>query len=282
MIHALGLYRERSHSPGRIDDDAAIMQAVAGMLPRHGIDAALMTADPAAPLPLDGVAGVFAMCEQEMVLRRLDRAVQAGVTVVNPPAAIRNTYRVSTATLFRQAGVAAPATWVVETDPDQPQPAPALWVKRADFHATEADDVVFVDTGADWRAALTRFAARGMPHVVVQAHVPGDLIKFYGVAGAPGARGWFHWFYHADQRLAGHAFALDHLHKAAFAAAAALGVEIFGGDAIVGPDGRAFVIDLNAWPSFARCRAAAATAIAAHLARRFVQAAPAVRLSLAR
>ena len=279
MIRVLGLYREQSHSPGRIGDDAAIMHAVAARLSRHGIAADLLTADPASPLPLDGLAGVFAMCEGEQVLRRLDRAAADGLPVVNPPAAIRNTYRVSTATLFARDGVAAPPTWVVDTCPPQPQPAPApaLWVKRADFHATEADDVVFVDTANAWQAALALFAARGMPHVVVQQHVPGDLVKFYGVAG-----GWFHWFYHADQQLAGYAFAPEHLRRAAFGAAATLAVEIFGGDAIVGADGQPFIIDFNAWPSFARIREAAAEAIAAQLARRFVTAAAPTRRSIAR
>ena len=49
---------------------------------------------------------------------------------------------------------------------------------------------------------------------------------------------------------------------------AALELDVWGGDAIVTPDGEIFVIDLNAWPSFAFFREEAADHIAAHLAAR--------------
>ena len=38
-------------------------------------------------------------------------------------------------------------------------------------------------------------------------------------------------------------------------AAKAVKVEVFGGDAIVTPDGKIYIIDINSWPSFARVRA---------------------------
>ena len=44
-------------------------------------------------------------------------------------------------------------------------------------------------------------------------------------------------------------------------AATAVGLEIYGGDAIVTPTGRLVLVDLNDWPSFARCRRAAAAGI---------------------
>ena len=51
-------------------------------------------------------------------------------------------------------------------------------------------------------------------------------------------------------------------------AASALGLDIWGGDAIVTPAGEIFLIDVNAWPSFALYREEAADRIAAHLAAR--------------
>jgi len=59
------------------------------------------------------------------------------------------------------------------------------------------------------------------------------------------------------------------LRRAAFGAAAALGLEIFGGDAIIRSDGEPVIVDINAWPSYARCRDRAAQAIADLLAERF-------------
>jgi len=53
------------------------------------------------------------------------------------------------------------------------------------------------------------------------------------------------------------------------AAATALGLEIYGGDAIASADGSLQLLDLNAWPSFALYRDEAAPVIASYLALRF-------------
>ena len=103
-------------------------------------------------------------------------------------------------------------------------------------------------------------------------------MKFYGVGGSPSSAAgaasasgvsWFEWFYHRDQVLRGHAFDAARLAEAASRASAALRLEVFGGDAIVGSDGSVVLIDLNAWPSFALYRDTAAVLIASHLASRF-------------
>jgi hypothetical protein len=130
--------------------------------------------------------------------------------------------------------------------------------------------VTFADTREGVAAALESLAARGIERAVLQEHVPGDLIKFYGVGdGADGAPPWFTWFYHRDQTLAGHAFDEPELARTARAAAASLGLTVYGGDAIVPASGRPVLIDLNAWPSFALFRTVAAERIAEHLAARF-------------
>ncbi len=53
-------------------------------------------------------------------------------------------------------------------------------------------------------------------------------------------------------------------------AAAALGLEVYGGDAIISPSGAPVLLDVNAWPSFALYRDEAAARIATHLALRFL------------
>jgi len=210
------------------------------------------------------------MCEQHGIVEALRRAQRNGAVIVNTPDAVLNTYRHRTLELFTQAGISAPPSRLVAADPNSPPPGFPVWIKRYDFHATQPGDVLYAATTADWQAGLGGFARRAIPFVVIQDHVPGDLIKFYGVH-RPGAAAptWFVWYYHRDQTLAGHKFDEAVLRKAACAAAGALGVEIFGGDAIVGPDGRPMIIDLNAWPSFALYREVAAAAITEHLAWRF-------------
>src|SRR5882762_8382559 len=85
-----GIYREPAHSPGRIDDDRAILERVGEALVARGFDVKLVSAD--AEFDTD-FANIFAMCERGPILDRLRGAEKTGSIVVNSPDAIRNTYR---------------------------------------------------------------------------------------------------------------------------------------------------------------------------------------------
>jgi hypothetical protein len=263
-----GIYRELAHSPGRIEDDRAILDSVGAALAARGFDVELVAPDAAFDTHF---ANIFVMCERGAILDRLRNAEQTGSIIVNSPDAIRNTYRHRMLELFARHHVSGPASQVVASDASKPPPLTGVWVKRYDFHATEAHDVVYAASEEGWREALHGFARRGIPFVVAQEHVPGDLVKFYGVrnAMAPLDSNWFEWFYHRDKGMQGYSFEADGLRRAAFGAAAALGLEIFGGDAIIQPDGAPVIIDINAWPSYARYRDRAAQAIADLLTVRF-------------
>ena len=263
-----GIYREAAHSPGRIDDDRAIMNSVGAALTTRGFDVELVPPD--ADFDTD-CANIFVMCERGPVLDRLRNAEKTGSIVVNSPEAIRNTYRHRMFELFAQHGVSLPASQIIASDTSKAQPPKGVWVKRYDFHATEAHDVMYAASEDGWREALRGFAKRGIPYVVAQEHVPGDLVKFYGVRNplAPFDANWFEWFYHRDKGMLGYSFDISRLREAAFRAAGALGLEIFGGDAIVRADGEVVIVDVNAWPSYARYRDRAAHAIANLLAERF-------------
>ena len=157
-----GVYREAAHSPGRIDDDAAILERVGAVLAERGFRVELIAAD-------DGIealsANVFVMCERGTILDRLAGMEKAGSIVVNSPAAIRNTYRHRMIELFAQHRVPAPLSRIVATDAAKPRPADCVWVKRYDFHATQPDDVMYIASETGWRQALREFAARGIPFV---------------------------------------------------------------------------------------------------------------------
>jgi len=263
-----GIYRELAHSPGRVDADRAILDSVGAALTARGFDVALVTPD----AELDThFANIFVMCERGPILDRLSNAEKTGSIVVNSPDAIRNTYRHRMVELLARHKVPAPASQIVASDTSSPRPPTAAWIKRYDFHATEARDVMYAASEEGWQEALHGFAVRGIPFVIAQEHVPGDLVKFYGVrhVAAPVEANWFEWFYHRDKGMQGYSFEVPGLRRAAFAGAAALGLEIFGGDAIIQPDGEPKIVDINAWPSFARYRDGAAQAIADHLTERF-------------
>jgi len=270
-----GVYRELAHSPGRETDDALILKATAAELERRGFDVELKSPD---ELPqASDAAGVppflFVMCERIPTVERLSVWERRGVRIVNRPEAIRNTDRERTIAHFARRGVAFPRSVLVPTQGEHP-PLPDFpcWVKRGDVHATQEGDVSYAAGPRELEAALAALSARGIRRAVVQEHVPGDLIKFYGVAGEaePGAPlSWFQWFYHRDQKLSNYPFDEAELQSLVARGAEALGLEVFGGDAIVGPGGKIVLIDLNAWPSFALYRPVASARIAEALAARF-------------
>ena len=270
-----GVYRELAHSPGRETDDAEILRSTAAELERHGLEVALKTPDEL--LAVDDFREVppylFVMCERVEVVEKLAAWEARGARVVNRPSGIRNTDRERTLALFRSGGVPYPRTLLVETGSTAAFEGPC-WVKRGDVHATEAGDVAHCADAEALARSLARFSERGILRAIVQEHVAGDLVKFYGVADleAEGRPSWFQWFYHRDQKLSNHPFDPDALAAVTSRAAAALGLEVYGGDAIVSPGGRLTVIDLNAWPSFALFRPVAAASIAALLAARFSSA----------
>ena len=79
------------------------------------------------------------------------------------------------------------------------------------------------------------------------------MVKFYGVTDTD-------YFSVADAGGV-NAATRTRLHRAAQSAAAALGLEVWGGDAIIERE-QFKLVDFNDWPSFERVRAPAAAAIA--------------------
>ncbi len=267
-----GIARETAHSPGRESDDAEILRLTGKHLESWGFSVELKNPEelfePVEELP----TSIFLMCERADALRLLSDWTERGVQQINSPAAVLNTYRERLIAKLGQAGLPFIPSQLVRTTGEVDCPPPPRWIKRADVHNTQEGDVVFADTPQATARALAGLASRGMAQAIVQPHLEGDLIKFYGIGAGGGAAGrpsWFRWFYHKDQRLRRYSFAQKALRRLVQQAASALSLEVYGGDVIVAPDGRLVLLDINAWPSFALYREAAAAAIGAHLARRF-------------
>jgi hypothetical protein len=210
------------------------------------------------------------MCQGPRANRLLAAAEREGRLIINSPRGVRACYRVELARVAA-ASKLMPLTRLLGTATrDEVQPSfaagRAYWLKRGDVHATQQGDVVKVCTPEEHARALADFRARGIERVALQQHVEGTVVKFYGVLGSPFFR------FYAEQ---------DYLVRPARFAAARpaieelvrqIGLEVYGGDAVIDPDGRIFLIDLNDWPSFAYFRSEAARVIAGHIHRRAVAA----------
>jgi len=267
-----GIFRESTHSPGRESDDTEILGLTGKHLEAKGFQVKLRTADEVNEIDDDRPRFVFLMCERVDVLSRLRALEVSGVPHVNSPRAVHNTYRDRMIAVLEEANVPFIRSLLVSTA-ERPAPGPLpVWVKRGDVHNTQEGDVVFASTGAAVESALQGLAERGIPRAVIQPHVSGDLVKFYGIGAGGGPHReppWFRWFYHKDQHLAGHALDPRRLARLVRKAAAALGLEVYGGDAIATATGELVLLDVNAWPSFALYRDEASAAIASYLALRF-------------
>ena len=275
-LRALAVLRELQNSPNRESDDALILRAVAEQLEMLGTSIRVVTPEQFDAIDAFDFDVIVPMCEMYPRLKRLQALqVKYQGLILNPPQAVLNCYRLRMVDLLSdRTDVRFPPTEVrpVSAPPGLPPAdfyAASWWAKRGDVHNTCDHDVVRVNRWSDMGRVLCDFAEREITHLVLQPHIEGDLVKFYGV----GPDRWFTWFYHDPTRSRRLPFEVDELAAAAAAGARTLGLEIFGGDAIIGEDGRITVIDLNSWPSFARVRADASVQIAWHIRSRALTAA---------
>jgi len=260
-LHVVGVYREPEFSPGKIAADAAIIEQVLAYLRLEGARIETMTAARFSADPPHGAELVVAMCQGPAALSQLASVHEAGAVTVNSALAIRNCYRDLLAAGLRQAGVPTPDGVLMRTAlPLDPRPLRALdmsapiYVKRGDLHALGPDDVRRVVGHEQLEQTLAQFARRQISLAYLQQEVAGAIVKFYGVGDE-----YFAAIAEDGEPLNDTVkLALD---RAARAAAATLGLEIWGGDAIVS-GASCTIIDFNDWPSFERVRPAAAAAIA--------------------
>ena len=255
MPDIVGVFREVEFSPGRVEDDVAILSSTGRALERRGHTVRL--GGPEVLEHPDTPRLILAMCQSRPALEALDRHATS-IPVVNAPCAIRNCFRAETVRLLRKRHVPFPRTALVDTRTAAADTvAPPCWVKRGDVHATDPADVVFAADPQAVTDALASLAARGIHRAVVQEHVEGTLVKLYGIIDGR--------FFRAYSATAEPPASIESLWEVARAGAAALGLEVFGGDVVVTAAGRVVAIDVNAWPSFARCRDEAAEAIASYV-----------------
>lgn len=254
-MRVVGVRRALRFSPNNEEKDLAILHAV--VAPWN--DEIILEEDPSLPELLATASVVFSMARTPWALSCLDEAERCGVCVLNPPEGVRRCAR----TVLQRLAVASSV-------PVPPREGTAgWWLKRGDVAAQCRADVVFCPDREALDRALADFRSRGIDDYLVQAHLPGDLVKFYGVLSTD----FFRFFYPGDDgqskfgdeshngRPHHYAFSQHDLHAAASRLATAACCPIYGGDAIISSDGSFVLIDFNDWPSFSRCRSEAAEAI---------------------
>lgn len=269
-LKILGIYRNPKFSNNAIEVDRLILEeSIAALRQKCAAPIELEMVEEEESKTVTGKYDlVLTMAQAEDTLAALDKNLSSS-TIWNSPASIRNCYRKTMSRLLSALPVGYVPYQLLCTSTGVPRTVPgaSYWLKRSDFHAIADEDVTLAESEDELKEKLARFKQRGVSEVILQQHIHGDIYKFYGVRGK---------FFRAIKVRSFLASApspdLNLLEQNSFLAAEALGLMVFGGDAILDADGRFHFIDLNDWPSFRICRNEAAPAIGS-LAADFLEAA---------
>ena len=273
-ITIAGVMRAGAYSPNHIGNDTAIFNAVAEHLRKRGCIVNVYSEEQL-------IAGnitediIINMCREQKSIALLQQMEDAGKIVINSGYGIENCTRERMTRILMGSNIPQPQSLMVNTnemiiDSLEQGGFTQCWIKRGDFHAIHKEDVSFVRHPQEAQELLHEYFLRGIKRAVINKHIVGDLVKFYGVQGTP----FFHWFYPYDLghskygheeingKSQGIEFDIERMKHICQDAADVLDVKIYGGDCIISPEGDIYIIDFNDWPSFAPCRDEAAPHIA--------------------
>jgi hypothetical protein len=273
-IKIAGVMRAGAYSPNHIGNDAAIFNATADHLRKRGFEVNIYSEEQFQQNFIDEPV-IVNMCREQASIGKLKQLENQGKLVINSGFGIENCTRERMTRILMGHNIPYPDSLIVNTNESVIKELKdgnytECWIKRGDFHAMHKEDVSYCRHAEEAQEVLQEYFYRGIRRAVINRHLPGDLIKFYGIRNSP----FFFWFYPFDnghskyghEAINGHsqglAFDLNYLKDICHQAAETLDIVVYGGDCIVSETGEIRIIDFNDWPSFAPCRAKAAPYIA--------------------
>ena len=276
-IKIAAIMRAGAYSPNHIGNDAAILNAVTEQLRKRGCEVNIYSEEQF----INGNVKediIVNMCRERRSIDLLQKLEDEGRLVINSGHGIENCTRERMTRILMGHNIPYPDSLMVDTDEVVKGKLikagfTRCWIKRGDFHAMHKEDVSYVRHPEEAQEVLQEYFLRGIKRAVINKHLVGDLIKFYGVSGSR----FFYWFYPFDEghskygheaingKSRGLEFDKDRMREICQHASNVLDVKIYGGDCIISPEGDIRIIDFNDWPSFAPCRDAAAPHIAKYI-----------------
>lgn len=251
-----GVKRKDIYSPNHITNDALILNKTGEVLKKLGHEVNIYDEEYIETNDLEEKY-IFSMAQGINGILRLQKMEENGAFVLNAPASALNTHRTSMVRLLTKENIPFPKSLIIDKNNVAEDyfslfKAKKVWLKRGDVHAEHKEDVTLIYSKNELDTTLEEFSKRGICSAVIQEHLPGDTIKYYGVSGT----NFLYWYYLNGNNHA--SFSKNELKRLAFSSAEVLGLDIFGGDVIISPKGSISVIDVNDWPSFALVRDEAA------------------------
>lgn len=260
MLQIAGVRREQLYSPNHVGNDAMIFMKTVEHLTELGADVKIYEEQDLGKIEIKEPF-IFSMAQGVEGTEILLQLEKQGKFIINSPQGSINSYRSNMVKILPEKGIPFPKSLIVSIDEKdkikfEDFNARKIWIKRGDVHAVHREDVTLVYSEDERKNIFREFEKRGITEVVLQEHLDGDVIKFYAIVGSP----LFHWYYLNGVNHT--PFDKDKLVELAQNSAMALGLDVYGGDAVVAQDGSISIIDINDWPSFAPVRDEASEQIA--------------------
>lgn len=260
MLQIAGVRREQLYSPNHVGNDAMIFMKTVEHLTELGADVKIYEEQDLGKIEIKEPF-IFSMAQGVEGTEILLQLEKQGKFIINSPQGSINSYRINMVKILPEKGIPFPKSLIVSIDEKdkikfEDFNARKIWVKRGDVHAVYREDVTLVYSEDERKNIFREFEKRDIKEVVLQEHLDGDVIKFYAIVGSS----LFHWYYVNGVNHT--PFDKDKLGELAQNSAMTLGLEVYGGDAVVAEDGSISIIDINDWPSFAPVRDEASKQIA--------------------
>ncbi|MBQ9077432.1 MAG: hypothetical protein IJY31_06275 [Muribaculaceae bacterium] len=261
-----GVMRAGTYSPNHIGNDAAILNVVAEQLRKRGCEVKIYSEEQLIAGKIEEKI-IINMCRDLQSITLLQQLEDEGRLVINSGYGIENCIRERMTRILVGNDIPYPESLCVNTDEVvkdllDKNGFTQCWIKRGDCHTTHKEDVTYVRHAQEAQEILQEYFLRGIKRAVISKHLPGKLIKFYGVQGSP-------FFYclqpsgnGSDKANSVPVFDEKAMRSICQTAAEVLDVKIYGGDCIITTDGSIHIIAFDDWPSFAPCRHEAASHIA--------------------
>ena len=191
-----GIVRGNCYSPNHVGNDAAVFNETIRHIELAGYEVTTYTEEDVLNREvLEPV--IFTMARSKEVVEKLKEYENRGAVVVNSGYGISNCTREQMTRLLVDNNIPHPRSIITPTKDHhiaqrlKEEGMDNCWIKRGDFHAIHREDVTYVRHIEEAEGILSEYALRGIPNAVINEHLVGDLVKFYGVAGSD----FFYWFY---------------------------------------------------------------------------------------
>ena len=269
------ILRAGAYSPNHIGNDAAIITLTCEQLRKRGCQVKTYSEEQliagAVKEPI-----VIHMCRDQRSFPILQAMEDSGRLVINSGYGVENCTRERLTRILLGSGIPYPESLMVNTNQTVTEQMERIgmeraWIKRGDTYAMHKEDVTYVRHPEEAQEVLQEYFLRGIKRAVINRHLDGDQVKFYGVRDTD----YFYCFYPFEKTYSSKGddkaprrggeearFDIDKFRDACDRAADILDIRIYGGDAIIDPEGNFSIIDFNDWPSFAPCRVEASGVIA--------------------